>query len=269
VYLSHMKPQRLKDARKRLDTVRQEMISEIVGVLPTASDQQLTRVALVFWPEPKTPAGGTSGPKAKIEGRHKKSTVNSVTKDSRKNAAKGRRAVATGERPTLKGSMVLVMGKKTMNAQGVVDALAEKKWLPASDDHRQYISFMLSNNCPDTFSRTEKRGFYRVANGVLQKIQDREQARKAELEVRQSLQDHWGILPTPPTPPTVTNGKKVTAATMWGAIKLGAWSSVTLPELATQMGCNVNQLGSPATKLQREGKLVRIPGKKAVFTVKA
>ena len=98
--------------------------------------------------------------------KKKAASTNSVTDASLKNAAEGRRAVATGERPTLKDSMKIVMGKKTMNAQGVVDALAEKKWLPASSDHRQYISFMLSNNCPGDFERTETRGFYKVAKGA-------------------------------------------------------------------------------------------------------
>jgi len=103
---------------------------------------------------------------AKLKKAKSKSATNSVTAASRKNAAAGRRAVATGERPPLKDSMKAVMGKKTMNAQGVVNALAKKKWLPASSDHRQYISFMLSNNCPDTFERTETRGYYRVAKGA-------------------------------------------------------------------------------------------------------
>jgi len=114
----------------------------------------------------KVVAKKKAAPKKKAKTKGKKSATNSVTDASRKNAAEGRRAVATGERPTLKDSMKIVMGKKTMNAQGVVDALAKKKWLPASSDHRQYISFMLSNNCPETFERTETRGFYRVAKGA-------------------------------------------------------------------------------------------------------
>jgi len=109
---------------------------------------------------PKKKAAKKAAPKKKA------ASTNSVTDASLKNAAEGRRAVATGERPTLKDSMKIVMGKKTMNAQGVVDALAEKKWLPASSDHRQYISFMLSNNCPGDFERTETRGFYKVAKGA-------------------------------------------------------------------------------------------------------
>ena len=256
-----MKPQILKDARKHLNDVRQEMVRAIVSELSTANDQQLTRVALVFWPEPEPSVGSTS--KAKTKG--KKSATNSVTDASRKNAAEGRRAVATGERPSLKDAMVLVMGPKAMDAQGVVDALTKKKWLPASSDHRQYISFMLSSNCPETFERTETRGFYRVAKGAFKKVQARERARKAELEAQQSLRELWGIPPSP-----VTNGKSVTAATVWEAVKERSLSEITLPKLAKHMGCAVNQLGSPLTKLRREGKLVRQRGKgSAVFQVKS
>lgn len=165
-----MKSQRLRDARKKLDDIRQEMIRKIISVLPEASDQQLTRVALVFWPEPKAKPKpkspeGKSGPKAKlrkIDTKAARKPGSSVTPASAKNAAEGRRQVATGLRPTLKEAMVLVMGNKTMNADAVVAALDKKKWLPASSDHRQYLSFMLSNNCPETFTRTSKRGFYKV-----------------------------------------------------------------------------------------------------------
>jgi hypothetical protein len=55
-----------------------------------------------------------------------------------------------------------VLGKRTMNATMIVEALEAKKWLPSSSDPRQYISYMLSSNAPDTFERTGPRGFYRV-----------------------------------------------------------------------------------------------------------
>jgi hypothetical protein len=88
--------------------------------------------------------------------------VQTVTPKSKKNAAAGRQAVARGERPTLKEAMKTVMGKKAMNAEQVVEGLKERKWLPTSQNPRQYISFMFSSNTPEVFERTEPRGFYRV-----------------------------------------------------------------------------------------------------------
>lgn len=88
--------------------------------------------------------------------------VQTVTSQSKKNAAAGRQAVARGERPTLKEAMKTVMGKKAMNAEQVVEGLKERKWLPTSRNPRQYISYMFSSNTPDVFERAKERGFYRV-----------------------------------------------------------------------------------------------------------
>ena len=125
------------------------------------------KVAAKATPKKKVAAKAKKKVAAKAKATTKattKSASNSVTEASRKNAAEGRRSVATGERPPLKQAMATVMGNKTLNADAVVDALRKKKWLPASSDHRQYISFMLSNNCPETFTRTSKRGWYKVVN---------------------------------------------------------------------------------------------------------
>ena len=98
----------------------------------------------------------------KKKAKAKPKAVKTVTTQSKKNAAAGRAAVKRGERPPLLKAMKTVMGKRTMNAIQIVDALKAKKWLPNSSDHRQYISFMLSSNTPETFQRTSKRGFYKV-----------------------------------------------------------------------------------------------------------
>jgi len=248
-----MKPQRLTDARKRLNDVRQEMVRAIVDALPTTDDKLLVKVAAIFWPEPKVAAPqGKRGVQAKLRKDKSKRGINPMgvsASEAARNAAEGRRAVAGGERPPLKDAMVIVMGNVNMSAQGVVDALARKKWLPSSSDHRQYISFMLSNNCPDTFERTETRGYYRVANGVLQKT-------KAEFEKVQAdrnLKEHWGIPSTPPPTPV-----QVDANIVWAAIKKGGWTTVTVSQLAKHLKCKAPRLASPLAKLQRMGRVVKV-----------
>jgi hypothetical protein len=93
-----------------------------------------------------------------------KATKTKATKTS-KNA--GQEAVARGERPPFKKAIMMVLDKRTMNATQIVEALKAKKWMPESSDPRQYVSYMLSTNTPDTFQRTDKRGFYEVRPGVV------------------------------------------------------------------------------------------------------
>ena len=56
-----------------------------------------------------------------------------------------------------------VIGTGTLNADGVLKALEEKGWVPASTDPKTYISFILSQN-KDKFERdpSKPRGYYRL-----------------------------------------------------------------------------------------------------------
>ncbi len=78
--------------------------------------------------------------------------------------AKGRRAVASGERPKLVDAMAIVMGDQQMNAAQVVDALVAKDWAPDAKKPQSYISYVLSAN-PTVFERVD-RGVYRRAKGA-------------------------------------------------------------------------------------------------------
>lgn len=62
--------------------------------------------------------------------------------------------------PPLKEAMEIVMGKSTMGAKDVVEALRERGWLPYSANPQKYMNFMFSTQ-KDTFERIE-RGRYRV-----------------------------------------------------------------------------------------------------------
>ena len=97
----------------------------------------------------------------RVKGTVRRATQ-SVTEASAANAARGRDAVARGDRPVLKQAMVVVMGKRAMSSIEVVEALKARGWLPSTSDPRQYVSYMLSANTPETFERTDKRGVYRV-----------------------------------------------------------------------------------------------------------
>jgi hypothetical protein len=79
-------------------------------------------------------------------------------------AAAGRRAVARGDRPTLKEAMAKVMGSKVMSAGEIADGLEAKGWLPNSKDPRTYCLYTLSDN-KDVFERVE-RGRYKVKAGI-------------------------------------------------------------------------------------------------------
>jgi hypothetical protein len=210
-----MGPQRnLLDARKKLELARKDLVRKIQGAVASAEDHQLMKVAAFFWPEPKK---GPSPKKANGASRKRTHPVQTVTPESAKNAAAGRAAVTRGERPPLKTAIIQVMGERTMNATMIVEALEAKKWLPESNDPRQYISYMLSSNTPVVFERAGRRGFYRV----------------------------------------VTSRSKVTTKRVWGVIRSKSRSSFTLAELAMWMGCEMNRLRSIVSKLQQQQRLVR------------
>lgn len=78
-------------------------------------------------------------------------------------AAEGRRAVARGDRPSLKHAIVQVMGTDVCNAEEVYKRVAAKGWLPSASDPKQYIGYTLSSQ-KEVFDRVpaKGRGFYRV-----------------------------------------------------------------------------------------------------------
>jgi hypothetical protein len=152
---------KLIEARKKLEAIRKDLVQEILEAVSSADDQQLTRVAAIFWPKSSKSNG------AKVT--KKPYTVQTVTVESSKNAMTGQEAVARGERPPFKKAIMIVMGGQIMNATQIVEALKAKKWMPESSDPRQYVSYMLSTNTPGIFERTRKRGFYRVRSKVTAK----------------------------------------------------------------------------------------------------
>ena len=102
--------------------------------------------------------------KAAKKNKAKKNTPKKSREAAVARATKGRRAVASGERPPLKEAIVAVMGATTMNVGDVIKALDKKGWLPDSEEIRNYISFALSSN-KETFERVT-RGVYKVRAGV-------------------------------------------------------------------------------------------------------
>jgi len=80
-------------------------------------------------------------------------------------AAEGRRAVARGDRPTIREAVARVMGTKVMGSADIVAGLTKKGWLPGAKDPRTYCLYTLSDN-KDVFERVE-RGRYKVRAGVV------------------------------------------------------------------------------------------------------
>lgn len=97
---------------------------------------------------------------AKKTGAKKKA----ATKKNGAAAAEGRRQVALGLRPSLRASMVRVMGNQSLNAGEVLDLLKDKGWMPQGKDPRGAVLYMM-NKHPNTFERVD-RGRYRVKKGV-------------------------------------------------------------------------------------------------------
>lgn len=108
----------------------------------------------------KKAAKTKNGGEAKVKASGKKTTGVS-------RALLGRRAVASGERPSIKEAIRKVMGNKAMSAQEVYDALKEKGWLPNAKDPRMHVGHILSSlsvSDGDEFQRVPEkgRGFYRL-----------------------------------------------------------------------------------------------------------
>lgn len=87
-------------------------------------------------------------------------------------AAQGRREVASGKRPKIKEAMVLIMGDRVMNADGIVAELASRGWTPKSKNPKVYISYLLSSIKDQDQKLFDKvpgqRGFYKVRADVVQ-----------------------------------------------------------------------------------------------------
>lgn len=96
----------------------------------------------------------------KRESRGKPPQRPKPTVETRERVSEGRRAVARGDRPTLKEAIQEVLGKSTLGAGEVLTRLTQRGWAPNSTDPQQYISYMLSSN-NDVFDRVS-RGLYRV-----------------------------------------------------------------------------------------------------------
>lgn len=88
----------------------------------------------------------------------------SAAKTKKSAASQGRRAVAQGLRPSLKESIAIVIGPKTMSIDEVLSELSQKALMPQCKDERGYISYALSAN-KDVFERVA-RGIYKVRNGA-------------------------------------------------------------------------------------------------------
>lgn len=75
-----------------------------------------------------------------------------------------RKAVASGDLPSLTNRLIEVMGKDDVGIPEVITRLAQKGWTPDSKDLPTYISYMLSSN-KETFERVS-RGVYRVSKSA-------------------------------------------------------------------------------------------------------
>jgi len=117
-------------------------------------------------PKPKAKkAAKKPGPKPKAKKAAAKPRKKATNKSKNNSAAaEGRRAVARGDRPTLKEGMARVMGSKVMDAGEILEGLKAKGWTPNSKDPRTHCLYTLSDN-KDVFERVE-RGRYKVHAGV-------------------------------------------------------------------------------------------------------
>jgi hypothetical protein len=109
-------------------------------------------------PPPKKP--GPAPKKGKNSGKGQADAASDAPKPSstKSTGAKPPRAIEAVE-------MVLGSGA-TLNAAEIIKALEEKGWLPASNDPKTYVSFILSQN-KEKFERdpVKGRGYYRLAKG--------------------------------------------------------------------------------------------------------
>lgn len=112
---------------------------------------------------PKAKATATAKKASTPKATAKKASASTAAANT-SNAAEGRRAVARGDRPTMKEAMAIVIGTAKCTSEDVVKGLEKKGWLPNAENPQQYVSYMLSSN-KDTFERVE-RGIYKVREGV-------------------------------------------------------------------------------------------------------
>ncbi len=89
------------------------------------------------------------------------------SKMQKQRASEGRRAVLSGERPTLRDAMRQIMGTETMNAAMIYEGLKEKGWLPNAGNPKEYIGYSLSAMKKDFERVPDKgRGYYKVKGSV-------------------------------------------------------------------------------------------------------
>jgi hypothetical protein len=132
------------------------------------------------------------------------------------------------------------MGNKTMNALGVVKALAAKNWLPAKSDPRTHISYLLVYNCPNIFERAEQRGFYRVLATAPQQVSGNKEE------------------------------PKTTFREMWASI-LHLQGAFTTRNLAAYLQRHPRQIGGSLVALEKRNLLTRtnVEGEEVIWEVTA
>lgn len=151
----------------------QEYVTTKVDLRSAEGRAMSTQVAeLLGLPAPKRPG---PAPKAEKKVKEKKAKATSgkgeadtapeASQPSPTNqspdAPKSRATDST--KPRAIDAVETVIGTGTLNADGVLKALEEKGWVPASTDPKTYISFILSQN-KDKFERdpSKPRGYYRL-----------------------------------------------------------------------------------------------------------
>ncbi len=129
--------QEFKDAEVKLSTAKKEL---------DEAQEVLTKLREVF---------GKESPKGKAKGK---------AKASKTKPAAAPTAATKGKKPPLKSAIINVMGDQTMTAGDLIEALKKKDWLPESNNIRNYISYVLSQN-KDLFGSKE-RGKYFLKAGA-------------------------------------------------------------------------------------------------------
>lgn len=107
--------------------------------------------------------------------------VDPAKASTNENVAAGRRAVASGERPTIRDSILQVLGDRVMNADEIIEGLQVRGLMPHSKKPKQYIQYVISDN-KDVFERAGW-GKYR-AKGVTPKTSDDVEDKLAALGIR-------------------------------------------------------------------------------------
>jgi hypothetical protein len=129
-----------KAAEKRVETPKKEAAAKLVAK---------TQV--------KAPVKAKASPKVAKAPKTKKA-LSKVISDQRK-------AVASGEVPSLKNRLVAIIGDKEMKVAEVIEELKKREsdgWLPKAEDLNTYMSYALGS-AKDTFERVD-RGKYRLVN---------------------------------------------------------------------------------------------------------